>query len=323
MGQCQPVSGFSSSSLDKRHGKPERKKKRLVVHLGLRKVATTSIQAWLQENSGLLKEKHNILVLVRHDLLEDWREIVYAYMNDQISREEFIRNCRRETYKFRRRAQAQDEDTILISDENLFGARLYKYERDGSITTLCDWASWILPVVEASWKDQFDLSFVLYTRTDEDAWIQSCYNQEVKNNQVTLRYEEWVSRIPAGERRGLGVRFESLPQQLQCPSSLRIVPLGTEAQLGSTLLKEAGVDPTSPWLVPPPTQKLNESLPQAALDFMRAINAFSDIPQSSKASVGAVVAEMRHVFVASMDGVVGASIEEPKMDNAKSSLSSP
>mmetsp|Transcript_2756 Transcript_2756/g.7233 ORF Transcript_2756/g.7233 Transcript_2756/m.7233 type:complete len:313 (-) Transcript_2756:850-1788(-) len=273
--------------------KKRKKKKRLVVHLGLRKVATTSIQAWLRECAETLRNEHSVLVLARsdHKYFVTWREVVYAFMNGKLSERHFVQKVDRQARKVRQWMLAQTASAILLSDENLFGARLYR-EING--TTLYDWAMKILPRIEAIWGEFFDVTFVLYLRRDELAWLRSCYNQEVKNNRLTLSYTEWAAKIPPGID-SWNDKFSSFASGIKSP--FRTVFLGEEPHLGATLLQEVGVDCTRANVSPLLHQHLNESLPEAALEFMRAINQSSDISYTSKSAVGTVVDSMRHLFV--------------------------
>ena len=271
--------------------KKKKKKKRLVVHLGLRKVASTSLQVWLQENAPALRKEHNVLVLARSERFGPWREAVYDCMNDdghsnvnssRRAEGRLLRAVDREARKLRRWMLQQPEATILVSDENLFGARLYKEDARTTTTTLYDWACKILPRIDAIWDESaFDLTFVIYLRqrnATDSAWLHSCYNQEVKNNRLELSYNEWAAKLPPTlqDDKSWNDQFRLL--QAQVTSPLRVVILGEEPQLGATLLQEVGVDVDgSTGLSEPPQQRLNESLPGAALEFMRAVNRSKDI----------------------------------------------
>ena len=300
--------------------------------MGLRKVASTSIQVWLQENAEVLRNQHDVLVLVRHKQFETWREAVYDYMqvydcHGQIKKSPAAEEDRlrrvvlQEARRLRLWMSQQKETKILVSDENLFGARLYRVMNQGTanaddhtpvISTLYDWACTVLPMVETIWKDVFDLTFVLYIResqyeSENTAWIRSCYNQEVRNNRLELSYEEWVEKLPSTLRddQSWNNKFRSLPTQLQSP--MKVVVLGDEPQLGTTLLRQVDVDSDSSGICAPSQQHWNESIPDSAVDFMRAINQSNDISYTSKAAVGAIVASMRHVFVNPSDDTTSAS----------------
>ena len=123
-----------------------------MVHLGLRKVASTSLQVWLQENSETLQKQCDVLVLARHSQFEAWREAVYDFMEthdskgnhktSKTSETRLLRIIEREARKIHAWMLQQPEAAILVSDENLFGARLYKHDDKKTCTTstLYDWA---------------------------------------------------------------------------------------------------------------------------------------------------------------------------------------
>ena len=96
-----------------------------------------------------LQSQHDVLVLARSVRFERWREAVYAFMNATTSERRCLRTIRVESRRLRRWMRRQSSGSILVSDENLFGARLYKAD-DGS--TLHDWARRVLPLIEAQWS---------------------------------------------------------------------------------------------------------------------------------------------------------------------------
>ena len=168
-----------------------------------------------------------------------------------------------------------------------------------------------MPRIEAIWENAFDLTFVMYLRENKNhgtAWIRSCYNQEVKNNRLGLSYDEWMARLPTTHRddKSWNDNFRSLQTQLKTP--VKFVILGEEIQLGATLLQEVDIDIDGTYgccagLSAPLQQRLNESIPEAALDFMVAVNQSNDVSYSSKPAIGAMVASMSHLFINKRDTI--------------------
>lgn len=328
---CRHTSGVQEAAVvAPLSGHPARQKKRLVVHLGLRKVASTSLQVWFQANAETLQKQHSVLVLARHEQFETWREAVYDFMEETShdddsfhqghkkkhigpptpSEARLLQIVEREARKIRSWMLQQPEAAILVSDENLFGARLYKQHNDNktipSTSTLYDWACQVLPRIEAIWEDAFDLTFVMYLREnkkDDTAWIRSCYNQEVKNNRLGLSYYDWMARLPTTLQtdKSWNDKFRSLPTQLKAP--VKIILLGEEIHLGATLLQELDIDIDDgcTGVSAPSLERLNESIPEAALEFMRAVNLSNDVSYSSKPAIGAMVASMSYLFMSKRD----------------------
>lgn len=165
-----------------------------------------------------------------------------------------------------RRIRALPQDTVILSDENLTGSRLFNDKG----ATLVDWYGEILPRIERA-LDGTDLTVVIYTR-DAGPWLRSCHNQAVKNNQLDRTFEEWAAAI--------GTDFDPEPglKKLATRLSAKVVlvrmedELASGALLGSAVLHAAGISPdTVAGLVQP--GRLNESLPPQALDLMIRINA--------------------------------------------------
>lgn len=264
--------------------------KRVVVHLGLRKTATTSIQSMLDTHADLLPT--DIKVISRGQSFDAWREYVYRYMSAPAElaaeyKSTMLAGVEDEIRKLARWFGTLPEDTILISDENLFSARVFAHGE-----TIFDWANEILPIVETHWADH-DLTFLLYLR-DESTWLRSCHNQEVKNNRLGLSYLEWSAQIP--ERFNLRSNAQDLASRLN--SKVIIVDMEAEAAspggLGHAIFAAVGMTDAEIERLPV-TDRLNQGLPQSALEFMIAVNRL-DIPDASKPAIGQLASKLRHLF---------------------------
>ena len=264
--------------------------KRIVVHLGLRKTATTAIQYLLDAHADMLGA--NIKAMAWHRRFEAWRNHVYRFMTapeDDAAkyRREMIEGITEEAKKLAKWFSSLPEETIIISDENLFASRVYAHNE-----TIFDWAHAVLPIVVEAWQD-FDLRFVLYIR-DEKSWLASCHNQEVKNNRLAKSYLDWSVEIP--EYFDLRKNAADLADRSEVP--FKIVDMDEEMVsdrvIGTAVLSEAGLTEAEIAALPP-VPRLNQSLPASAVDFMIALNRL-DIPDASKPAIGQLVSRLRHLF---------------------------
>lgn len=265
--------------------------KHFVVHVGLRKTATTSIQFVLSAGASILADKAHALPRDTH--FETWRTHVYRYMLATPEQAGSHKKAMLDGIEAEAKAvlpwlEALPEDTVIISDENLFGARVYAHGE-----TIFDWAEEVLPIVERAWSGH-KITFVLYVR-DQEKWLRSCHNQEVKNNRAPLTYTEWRQRIP--EYFDLQRNARHLAENLN--SDMQIVALEDElaegARVGKALLEIAGISKEDIARLPHP-KVLNQSLPPAALDFMIAVNKLP-ISDASKPAIGELSSALRHLFV--------------------------
>ncbi|MEZ5686172.1 MAG: hypothetical protein R3D78_09895 [Paracoccaceae bacterium] len=238
-------------------------KRRLVVHLGFPKTATTTIQAMLAANAGRFGP--GIVVSPKDELTRKLRKNALRYM----------RSGGKFWFKWRhgvamremvRKIDAMDFETLLISDENMVGIESGKiFDPPGGV----DFTAWVRQLDAA--LSGYDVTYVLYTR-DPAPWRVSAYNQAFKMRRVTEPFADWVvkhddlggpARIVEELRGFLGDRLKTLEMADE---------IGPGKLMGRYLLELAGVsEERIAGIVVPPRK--NESLPPAAIEFLKCARA--------------------------------------------------
>ncbi|SIS83465.1 hypothetical protein SAMN05421759_104165 [Roseivivax lentus] len=259
---------------------------RVIVHCGFRKTGTTSIQDFLRLNADALPE--GLSVSARDALTRPFRRAVQAHIHapgrSALSRVEAEAAALCAHW-------AQDSgETVLISDENLFGKDIVA--EDGR--TIFDLAATYLPILERHFGTGPDLHFVFYTR-DRDAWLSSAYNQAVKRRGVTADADRWIAAIPGEVDWTPGLA--KIRAALSAPVHVFAMEddlSGAAPLLGRALFRLAGIDDAAMDAMPRPGRS-NESLKPAVLDFMRKLNGL-DIPLDARRKVGRLVEASQDLF---------------------------
>jgi len=232
----------------------------LVLHVGFRKVGTTTVQETLRLNGGKFTDR--IAIHARDHLTETWRNEVFKYSRSRTRwRLWRIERAIRRTFEGLERYSDRD---VIVSDENLIGSRLF--QRDGS--SIFQWASEIIPLAE---KYSSRKMTVVFYRREYSRWIRSCYNQEVVNNRLELDYDEWLRGLPSDLDWESGLRM--IMGAIRSP--VVVFDLEKQAQqplpLGHELFDVLGLDSDSLRALDSPSRQ-NESPTPAMLETILAIN---------------------------------------------------
>lgn len=162
-------------------------KKKIIWHLGFRKTGTTSIQYLLDHLP--VECQPDLFLSPRDHLTRAWRQLIVAATATRTRPNPA--DLRIEIAKVAAELDAVPQNTILVSDENLFAFSLFT--PDGS--HFFDWAAEVLPLVEAEFS-RFENVFFAYTRPLEN-WLKSSYSQEVKRGRTWRGYGAWRKAVPA------------------------------------------------------------------------------------------------------------------------------
>ncbi len=236
-------------------------KKKIIWHLGFRKTGTTSIQYLLDH---LPAESHpDLFVSPRDHLTRAWRQLIVAATTTRTRPD--LTKVRAEIAKVAAELRAAPQNTILVSDENLFAFSLFA--PDGS--HFFDWAAEVLPLIEAEFPD-FENVFFAYTRPLEN-WLKSSYSQEVKRGRTWRTYETWRKQVPesCNWTDGLATIRAAIRSPLVMIKQTDDLDQGLP--LGAGLLEFAGI-PRADVVKLGPAPRLNEGLSSTTMRMFRLFN---------------------------------------------------
>jgi hypothetical protein len=155
-------------------------------------------------------------------------------------------------------------NTVIISDENIIGHNILVGSED-----IFSVSSRILKRLEKA-LSEFDIHFIIYTR-NRDAWLKSCYSQDVRWHRFSDTFEEWLEsrRSIRDWDEGYKVLCDNLKSTV---TFIRMEDeLNKNVFLGTSLLEAARLTPSLiAEFKPCPPQ--NTSLAPVQLEFMRKIN---------------------------------------------------
>ncbi len=260
--------------------------RRVILHCGFRKTGTTTIQNFLRLNADALPS--GLAVSARDEITLPYRRAVLDDLR-AAGRSSRAKVDRAAAELCRHWAKATAE-TVLISDENLFGNDMIT--PDGR--TIFDLAAEYLPILERHFAGVPDVQFVFYTR-NRSAWLRSAYNQAVKRRGVTDTEDDWIAALPTSLDWETGLA--TIRAALSAPVHVFAMEddlAGDAPLLGRALFKLAGIeDAALDAMARPP--RANESLKPNVLDFMRHLNAL-DIPLDARRKVGRLVEAHQDLF---------------------------
>ena len=262
---------------------------RVIIHAGLRKTGTTTIQATFKENAALIGP--DFLISTRDDLTYRLRQKIMLVSRADRPRllwASTLREMKRFAKNLRKELGGR---TAIISDETLCTAIVQN--RNGE--TLLDWTGKILPALESALlAEGLRPNFYLYSRKTDD-WLKSAWGQSVKLHGWDMPLDEFLSTVPHGFdiERGISAIQEKMPNSLvhiRMEEELRDAPF-----LGYAMLKDAGVPETTlnDIVVAKPQ---NLALPKAALEFLMHANAELKTFPDARHAVSRVVVQNRALF---------------------------
>jgi len=266
--------------------------KSVIVHPGLRKTGTTTIQAMLRENEALLANHVAALGRFTTPSTEEMHRAGHSFA--QAPGPATAREVRRAARRMARTLHHVPQRTVILTDENLAGRRLVSGGRD-----FFDLAAEVLPILEEELAEHAP-RFVLTTR-ERGGWLQSCYNQDVKRHKYAGEYEAWLEENAACRDWEAGAAI--VRAALHSPTFF--VPMERDREggrfLGQTLLEIAGLpDEVLARVTAGP--RSNPSLDPVQIELIREINAL-DLPHSVTREVVDVIRRRRDLLRSAPDAV--------------------
>ncbi|NDU99951.1 hypothetical protein [Pseudoroseicyclus tamaricis] len=244
---------------------------RAIVHIGMPKTGTTSIQAWMMENAEALKGAGITYGRVpMEDLPLRYSQIEYALAafsgigkpipDDVIQRVYDVPDVEAQAAFVERFSTAlgtwlaeERPETVVISSEHIGGMRS---------------SPELAGAMDAFLKRHFDeVSYIIYIRRQED-FVVSRYSQRLRFG-MTATLSESIEEQPVRNYwRIVRDWMEAVGKE-----RLNVRLLEPDAMVGGDLVTDfaaqIGVDP-APYIVP---KRMNESFCPAAAEFLRAHNA--------------------------------------------------
>ncbi|MDG1470504.1 MAG: hypothetical protein P8Q26_02925 [Ascidiaceihabitans sp.] len=266
---------------------------RLILHMGVQKTGTTSLQHFLRRNKDALASRMLVMVPNAKSVCRLVGRAAWDYSQGIVDKAELITaiETARDTM------QASDHDLCLLSHENLCGAMpgtgdlLDLYPHLPEIMGLLD--THLAPLIP---------EYVFYTR-DIQRWKSSVHNQVVKSNNYTHALERFRADTNAL------TDWDDLKLRLNAAVGAdRITWIALEdetdrARPGQQLLKIAGLTDADIAALDPIPGDRNESLTPGALEFMRLANTLQ-LPRNLRRELAKSVVQNQPVFDSLTDVLV-------------------
>lgn len=243
----------------------QKRPRRIIIHLGLPKTGTTTIQEFFSINKTSLKQfiavspKDNLTKSTRKWALRSarWRGVPrwIARTGYNIALKQLVS-----------KVKTLDFNTLVISDETLVG---FQAKNLLSKDISCIIANTKCLVKAFS---EFQVEYVAYTR-ENPAWMRSLYNQDFKRRRTVLSYTQWLSNYP--ENNSAIKVIKSLENALGA-NKLHVFSMESEIssglRLGGSILRLAGLDDQYIMSLIMPELK-NQSLPDSAIKLLRKFHS--------------------------------------------------
>ncbi|MEM7319525.1 MAG: hypothetical protein AAF408_10950 [Pseudomonadota bacterium] len=258
--------------------------RRLIIHCGVQKTATTAFHHFVQKNRGDLPGNLEILTPQKGTLTREVGRLCGLYSleprhKDQLGQQ--LSNLRHDLL--------QASGTCVISHENIPGAMLGR----AGVTTLYPMFESIIAILQEHLAPMLP-EFVVYTR-DMPSWKASVYNQAVKSDGYSKSYNEFLTETAdCGSWASLLARIEKNVGQ----SRVRFFNLEDEedaSRPGSQLLRHVGLSQRQILNMSPVSGRRNESLNTGSLEFQRLLNSL-DLPKTVLRPVRRLVQTNQSLF---------------------------
>lgn len=234
--------------------------KRVILHLGFQKTASTSFQALLDAN----RQRLGLGIYAYGTDTQPLRTLALSIAHNPtpVALRSFsyaMSGCFQETLK-------NGHESTIISDENLVGRTLYN--REGN---LASWSETILPLIAKALPDDLSAEIIFYTR-DHAAWLRSLHGQCIKRAKERRGYEGWIKDCP------IDTNWDALHDTMvraASPIQVRFVAMEDDLMrdgfVGSTVLRTAGVSDKliADLQIPEPK---NRALHKTSLALLRCLN---------------------------------------------------
>ncbi|MFV0513172.1 MAG: hypothetical protein ACK5MY_06005 [Jhaorihella sp.] len=270
---------------DKTDGRPPR---RLILHCGVQKTGSTSLQRFLQRNSEALRGHVEVLTPVRGSLTRDLGHTAMQFSLDPSARMQRrlsrLGRALRDTL-----LPGPGAGPVLVSHENLPGAMIGK----GGVVTLYPQLEGIMGLLDAALHPLVP-EYVFYTR-DMAGWKRSVYNQAVRSDLYAAPFAAFLD-----ETGGCGGWADLEARLLDGPCAGRVLFLRLEdeadpARPGRQLLAHAGLTPDVVDRLVPLRLPGNQSPRASAIEFLRQLNGLG-LERACRGRVAALVAENEALF---------------------------
>ncbi|WP_461475868.1 hypothetical protein [Pararhodobacter aggregans] len=260
--------------------------RRLVLHIGVQKTATTAAQQFLQANAAALKPWLTLFTPRKGTSAQQLGRQAFEYSRAPSAESEagFI-----EAIRAMKAELEQTTGTVLISHENLVGAPPGSYGE----TQLYPFIGRIVALLDAHFAP-YRPEFVYYTR-DMAGWKRSLHNQIVKTDGYTGTWDAFQTMAaPIADWDGFHARLCAAagPDRV---TAFRLENQVSRDRPGQQMLRYLGVPEKQLARLEPVVGARNESLNAGALEFMRRANAAGFNPYNLT-KLGVLVAASQSLF---------------------------
>lgn len=268
---------------DATDGRPPR---RLILHCGLQKAGSTSLQRFLQRNAQALSGHIEVLTPVRGSLTRDLGHTAMQFSLDPSAR---MQRRLGRLARALRDILLPGTGPVLVSHENLPGAMIGK----GGVVTLYPRLEGIVGLLDAALHPMVP-EYVFYTRDMAD-WKRSVYNQAVRSDLYAAPFAAFLEETGGcGGWADLEARLCAGP----CAGRVRFLRLEDErdpARPGRQLLAHAGLPPELVDRLDPLPLPRNRSPRASAIEFLRQLNGL-DLDRACRGKVADLVTENETLF---------------------------
>lgn len=264
--------------------------RRLIIHMGVQKTASTAFHHFVQKNRDALPARLEILTPEKKTATRALGRAAAEFSLDASKEAEFIA-----TIKEVRDVISAGEGTCVLSHENLPGAMP---GRQG-VTELYPNLPQILSLLDRHLAP-FQPEYVFYTR-EMTAWKRSVYNQAVKSDACAWTLDEFIEET---EHCGSWEEMRSVVTNQLGEERVRFFQLEDETEEnrpGTQLLRMAGLSDDEIAALVPLQRRPNQSLNAGALEFMRLLNV-AELPPRARKPVVDLVMRNQPLFVRQREG---------------------
>ncbi len=261
--------------------------RRLIVHLGVQKTGTTSLQNFLARNRAALAGWMTVLTPTRDSPLRGVGRAATAFSlipsaTTEATLAQALADCL---------PDIAETGITLLSHENLPGAVI----GNGGTVQLYPQITRILALVDAAFAPLVP-EYVIYTR-DMPAWKRSVHGQVVRTDGYTRTLPDFLTETDAcGDWTGLAARMADAVGPRVTVFRLEDEPC---AQFpGTQLLRHAGLTEADIAALTPIPGRQNRAMNAGALEFARLVNTI-DVPPRVRRMVIDLAATHQSLFNAS------------------------
>ncbi|WP_108501255.1 hypothetical protein [Paracoccus indicus] len=266
--------------------------RRLVLHLGVQKTGTTSLQRFLKLNADTLSD---LLVIRTPEEGTPMRPLGRAAIAASLGDSHDLRKALKVAFEDVLDGLPDGPQTVLISHENLAGAM----PGNGGETRLYPALPQMLQQLDKVARARgFDAHFVFYTRRMQ-AWKSSVWAQAVRTDGYAGTRAEFMAQVEGLP--GWGDLERRLAKQLGAD---RVTRLALEAETdpdrpGLQLLALAGIPADRAAALAPLQSRGMERLNDGSTEFLRRLNGLALNPHA-RGRIVDLVTRSQHLFTADM-----------------------